>query len=103
MPAVGTSRTSKAEAVAAIQVSNIVHLSCSGIQLSNKPHQSHLCLGDRNLTILELMNTGLTEAFFAFLSACETAKGDQKHADEVVHLTATMLFASFKSVVATMW
>jgi CHAT domain-containing protein len=37
------------------------------------------------------------------MSACETAKGDQKQPDQVVHLAAAMLFAGFQSVVGTMW
>jgi CHAT domain-containing protein len=49
------------------------------------------------------MEMNLKHAFVAFLSACETAKGDRTYADEVVHLAATMLFAGFKSVIATMW
>ncbi|KAJ7257747.1 hypothetical protein C8J57DRAFT_1647484 [Mycena rebaudengoi] len=39
----------------------------------------------------------------AFLSACETAKGDEKTPDESMHLAATLLFAGFRGVVATMW
>ncbi|KAJ7652740.1 hypothetical protein DFH06DRAFT_1205582 [Mycena polygramma] len=39
----------------------------------------------------------------AFLSACETAKGDVSLPDEAMHLAATMLFAGFRGVVATMW
>ena len=42
----------------------------------------------------------------AFLSACETAKGDSKTPDEAIHLAATLLFqlfAGFRGVVATMW
>jgi CHAT domain-containing protein len=39
----------------------------------------------------------------AFLSACETAKGDKTIPDEAMHLAATLLFAGFRGVVATMW
>ncbi|KAJ7431489.1 hypothetical protein FB451DRAFT_421107 [Mycena latifolia] len=39
----------------------------------------------------------------AFLGACETAKGDRIVPDESMHLTATLLFAGFRGVVATMW
>jgi CHAT domain-containing protein len=39
----------------------------------------------------------------AFLSACETAKGDGKTPDEAMHLAASLLFAGFRGVVATMW
>jgi CHAT domain-containing protein len=39
----------------------------------------------------------------AFLSACETARGDEKIPDEALHLAATPLSAGYRSVVATMW
>jgi CHAT domain-containing protein len=93
----------KTEIMASLESTNMVHLACHGIQHSTEPHRSHFCLGSGELTVSELMEMDLKEAFFAFLSACETARGDQKHADEAVHLAATMLFAGFKSVVATMW
>jgi CHAT domain-containing protein len=40
---------------------------------------------------------------FAFLSACETAKGDRSQPDQAVHLAASLLFCGFRSVIATMW
>ena len=42
-------------------------------------------------------------AEFAFLSACQTASGAETLPDEVVHLTASMLFMGYRSVIATMW
>jgi CHAT domain-containing protein len=95
--------TPKSEVVKSFRATNMVHLSCHGIQDSLRPHESRFCLGSGNLTISELIDVDSEKSFFAFLSACETAKGSHKHADEVVHLAASMLFAGFKSVVATMW
>jgi hypothetical protein len=86
-----------------IKSANMVHFACHGHQHRTAPHNSHFCLTTGNLSVSELMAVDLQHAFFAFLSACETAKGDPEHADEGVHLAATMLFAGFKSVVATMW
>jgi CHAT domain-containing protein len=87
----------------ALTVADIVHFSCHGIQDSAQPHESRFCLGRGNLTVADLIEIKLQDAFLAFLSACETAKGAREHADEAVHLAASMLFAGFKSVVATMW
>jgi CHAT domain-containing protein len=87
----------------ALRAANMVHFACHGIQHGSDPHKSRFCLSAGDLSVAELMNMDLKDVFFAFLSACETAKGDPKHADEAVHLAATMLFAGFKSVVATMW
>jgi CHAT domain-containing protein len=95
--------TTSARLVVSLQAANFVHLACHGIQHSSEPHKSEFSLSSGSLTVSQLMAIDLKDAFFAFLSACETAKGDRKHADEVVHLAATMLFAGFKSVVATMW
>jgi CHAT domain-containing protein len=82
---------------------NIVHLACHGIQDTQDAVESGFCLGDGNLTLSDLMDTDLDHAFLAFLSACETAKGDEKQPDQTVHLAAAMLFAGFRSVIATMW
>jgi CHAT domain-containing protein len=94
---------SKAEVLAMLQSADLVHLACHGIQDAIEPHKSRFCLSSGDLSVSELMGMDLKRAFIAFLSACETAKGDPKHADEAIHLAVTMLFAGFKSVVATMW
>jgi CHAT domain-containing protein len=91
------------DVLAWFQSANIVHLACHGIQNPKDPHKSRFCLSTGDITVSELMSMELKNASIAFLSACETAKGDAEHADEVVHLAATMLFAGFKSIVATMW
>ncbi|KAJ7048303.1 hypothetical protein C8F01DRAFT_130264 [Mycena amicta] len=39
----------------------------------------------------------------AFLGACETAKGDSTTPDEALHLAASLLFAGFRGVIATLW
>jgi CHAT domain-containing protein len=93
----------QAELLAMFQSSQVIHLACHGIQDKAEPHKSRFCLSTGDLTVSELTQMDLKGAFLAYLSACETAKGDQKHADEVVHLAASMLFAGFQSVVATMW
>jgi CHAT domain-containing protein len=86
-----------------MQAANIVHLACHGIQDDNDATQSGFCLGDGRLTIAKLMGQKLENAFLAFLSACETAKGDKDQPDQAMHLAAAMLFSGFKSVIATMW
>jgi CHAT domain-containing protein len=86
-----------------IQAANIVHLACHGVQDVSNATQSGFCLGDGRLTISKLMELRLEGAFLAFLSACETAKGDHNQPDQVMHLAAAMLFSGFTSVVATMW
>jgi CHAT domain-containing protein len=82
---------------------NFVHIACHGKQNIVDALSSGFCLSDGSLSISELMNLDLKDSFFAFLSACETAKGDEKQPDQIVHLAAAMLFVGFRSVVATMW
>jgi CHAT domain-containing protein len=85
-----------------MQAANIVHLACHGVQDVSDATQSGFCLGDGRLTIPKIMELRLDNVSLAFLSACETAKGDQNQPDQVMHLAAAMLFSGFKSVVATM-
>jgi hypothetical protein len=81
----------------------VLHLACHGVQSPSSPLDGAFLLKDRPLPIAEIMQMRLPNAFLAYLSACETAKGDEQHPDQTIHLAAAMLFAGFKSVVATLW
>jgi CHAT domain-containing protein len=81
---------------------HILHLACHGRQHED-PLKSCFALNDGQLTISSLMELNLPNAMLAYLSACETAKGDEKQPDQAVHLASSMLFCGFRSVVATMW
>jgi CHAT domain-containing protein len=82
--------------------SHILHLACHGRQHKN-PLESHFALTDGPLSIEALMGLNLPNAMLAFLSACDTAKGDRNQPDQAVHLAASLLFCGFKSVIGTMW
>jgi CHAT domain-containing protein len=86
-----------------IELTQLVHVASHGIQHPFEPLKSGICLNNGTLTVERLMKLDLKDAFFAFLSACETAKGDREQPDQAIHLAATLLFTGFKSVVATMW
>jgi CHAT domain-containing protein len=96
-------QTKSGEITAALRSANFVHPACRGIQDRSAPHASCFSLKDGDVAIAELIELEPGRPFFAFLSACETAKGDERHADEAIHLAASILFAGYKSVVATMW
>jgi CHAT domain-containing protein len=81
----------------------VVHFACHGQQDPHNPLKSGFCLRDGKLTVGKIMQQQSPNAFFAFLSACETAKGDRSQPDQSVHLAAAMLFAGFRSIVGTMW
>ena len=80
-----------------------IHLACHGQQNYDNSMKSGFLLHDGILELSEIVEEPLPKANFAFLSACQTATGDEKVAEESVHLAAGMLFAGCRSVVATMW
>ncbi|KAJ7246075.1 tetratricopeptide repeat-containing protein [Mycena rebaudengoi] len=94
-----------------LEDSSIVHFACHGIQDSQNPLDSGLMLSDGRLKVSQIMrkqdnasmDVNKKSMSLAFLSACETAKGDDSTPDEAMHLAATLLFAGFRGVVATMW
>ncbi|KAF8808722.1 hypothetical protein BYT27DRAFT_7188682 [Phlegmacium glaucopus] len=79
------------------------HFACHGVQDVNQPLESGLCLHDGRLELLEIMKERIPNLDLAFLSACQTSKGDLKLSEEVVHLAAGMLAAGYRGVVGTMW
>jgi CHAT domain-containing protein len=99
---VGAGTLSVQEVADRLPDAHILHLACHGQQMAN-PLESHFALRDGPLAIADLMKLKLPHATLAFLSACETAKADQKQPDQAVHLAASLLFCGFRSVIATMW
>ena len=82
---------------------SIAHFACHGEQNKTNPLESSLILEDGQLKISRIMRESTPNASLALLCACETAKGDEDLPDEAMHLGATLLFAGFRGVVATMW
>ncbi|KAG8809751.1 hypothetical protein FRC19_005034 [Serendipita sp. 401] len=86
-----------------MKASDWVHLACHGEQVIEKAMKSGLLLHDKKLELSEMIKLSLPRAEFAFLSACQTATGDEKVAEESVHLASGMLFAGYRGLIATMW
>jgi CHAT domain-containing protein len=82
---------------------NWIHLACHGIQDSARPTNSAFGLIDGPLPLSKIMKQSFAHTELAFLSACQTAKGDNKLPEEAIHLAAGMMMAGYGSVVATMW
>lgn len=83
---------------------NWVHFACHGEQNTASPTDSCLLLARKSkLTLSEIISFRLEQAELAFLSACETATGEETLEEEAVHLAAGMLLAGYKAVIATMW
>ena len=80
-----------------------IHLACHGSQDLVNPTESAFLLFDKPLTLKEIMKQSFSHTELAFLSACQTAKGDSKLPGEAIHLAAGMLMAGYGSVMGTMW
>ncbi|TDL15147.1 hypothetical protein BD410DRAFT_733111 [Rickenella mellea] len=80
-----------------------VHLACHGLHDVLHPMESGILLQDGRLKLYKVVQKRLPHAEFAFLSACQTAMGDESLPEEAVHLAAGMLLAGYRGVVATMW
>ncbi|KAI0028617.1 CHAT domain-containing protein [Vararia minispora EC-137] len=81
----------------------IVHFACRGRQPSETPVESAFILHDGDLTLSRLMSSSVSNAELAFLSADNTAIGDEALPEEAMHLAGGMLVAGFKSVIGTIW
>ncbi|KAJ7198978.1 CHAT domain-containing protein [Mycena pura] len=101
-----TSMATVEATITALGDCSIAHFACHGVQDTVNPLNSGLVLSDGRLGITELMRRASVKdsnLSLAFLSACETAKGDTSTPDEAMHFAGVMLFAGFRSVIGTMW
>jgi CHAT domain-containing protein len=80
-----------------------VHLACHGHVDEEHPFKTHFSLSDGPLTLLDIARQNIPHAYLAFLSSCHSAEGNRGRPDEVLHLTAGVQFAGFRSVVGTLW
>lgn len=80
-----------------------VHFACHGTQNAAQPGESAIHLHDSPLSVTRLAANGLRNAELAYLSACHTATGSTKLADEAIHLTAALQTAGYRHVIGTQW
>ncbi|KEP50026.1 aromatic di-alanine and TPR containing protein [Rhizoctonia solani 123E] len=80
-----------------------VHLACHAHQNVYDPTKSGFFLHGGTLDLAAINQRAFKKKGLAFLSACQTATGDEKLPDEAVHLASCMLMAGYSSVIATMW
>ncbi|CAE7207153.1 unnamed protein product [Rhizoctonia solani] len=80
-----------------------VHLACHAHQNVYDPTKSGFFLHDGILDLAAINRRSFNRKGLAFLSACQTAAGDEALPDEAVHLASGMLMAGYSSVIATMW
>ncbi|CUA67095.1 Coiled-coil domain-containing protein 136 [Mus musculus] [Rhizoctonia solani] len=80
-----------------------VHLACHAHQNVSDPTKSGFFLHDGTLDLASINRRSFKNKGLAFLSACQTATGDDTLPDEAIHLASGMLMAGYPSVIATMW
>ncbi|KAF8745879.1 TPR-like protein, partial [Rhizoctonia solani] len=80
-----------------------VHLACHAHQNIMNPTKSGFYLHDGTLDLVTITQRSFKNKGLAFLSACQTATGDERLPDEAIHLASGMMMAGYPSVVASMW
>jgi CHAT domain-containing protein len=88
-----------------LRSSRFSHFTCHEVLETGKPFEACFKLhGGSHLTLLDIVQSRLPDAEFAFLSCCHAAEiTEDSIADEALHLTAAMQNRGFRSVVGTMW
>ena len=80
-----------------------VHFACHGHSNQAEPSASYLSLHDGPLTLAEITDLRPESAQLAYLSACDTAAGNFRLADESIHIAAAFQLTGFKHVIGTLW
>ncbi|CAE7061676.1 unnamed protein product [Rhizoctonia solani] len=80
-----------------------VHFACHAHQSIRDPTKSGFYLHDGILDLASINRRSFSNKGLAFLSACQTATGDEKLPNEAIHLASGMLMTGYPSVIATMW
>ncbi|KAF8752094.1 TPR-like protein [Rhizoctonia solani] len=80
-----------------------VHLACHASQDLRDSTKSRFYLHDGTLDLSAINERTFRSKGLAYLSACQTATGDEKLPDEAIHLASGMLMAGYRSVIASLW
>ncbi|CEL54124.1 hypothetical protein RSOLAG1IB_06835 [Rhizoctonia solani AG-1 IB] len=80
-----------------------VHLACHAHQNVDDATKSGFYLHDGTLDLSTISQRSFRNKGLAYLSACQTATGDEKLPDEAIHLASGMLMAGYRSVIGSMW
>lgn len=89
--------------LAALPRSGWAHFACHAYSDTVSPSESRLLLYDRSLTVADISRLRLRDAELAYLSACSTARGSERLADEAIHIAAAFQLAGYRHVVAALW
>jgi CHAT domain-containing protein/tetratricopeptide (TPR) repeat protein len=100
-----SNRATPSTVLEGLRGSRLAHFACHGVLETGKPFEASFKLHEGSrLTLLEIAQSRLPDAEFAFLSCCHAAEiTADSVSDEALHLTAAMQYCGFRSVVGTMW
>jgi CHAT domain-containing protein len=82
------------------------HFACHGVSDPDDPSNARLLVHDHQrapLTVRQVSRLDLRGARLAVLSACETARGAKRLADESIHITSAFQVAGYPHVIGTLW
>lgn len=82
--------------------SGILHFATHGFYEKGEPLESGIVTSDQTVTVADVLGQRM-KAYSVFLSACETAVGEETGADEIVGLQQSFQYAGSPSVIATLW
>lgn len=91
------------DVTAALSSATWAHLACHAEADSTAPSRSRLLLYDGDLTVPSISRLRLETAELAYLSACSTATGGLRQADEVITVATAFRLAGFRHVIGTLW
>ncbi|MFE2938337.1 CHAT domain-containing protein [Streptomyces sp. NPDC059255] len=83
-----------------------VHFACHGVSDPDSPSHARLLVHDHQrhpLTVHHISRLELPNARLAVLSACETARGSGRLADESIHITSAFQVAGYPHAIGTLW
>ncbi|NUW31446.1 CHAT domain-containing protein [Nonomuraea sp. SMC257] len=90
--------------VTVLRASPWVHFACHGAQDTASPFHAWLVLRDGPLTVRDLAALDLSEhARLAFLSGCDTSRGDERLSDEAITLSSAVHLAGYRHVIGAQW
>ncbi|WBB79548.1 CHAT domain-containing protein [Micromonospora sp. WMMD882] len=92
--------------LAALPTATWAHFACHGHHDPQDPSESRLLLADHAdapLRVPDVARLRLTDAAFAYLSACDTARTAPGLSDEAIHPASAFQQAGFPQVVGTLW
>ncbi|YCK39958.1 CHAT domain-containing protein [Actinomadura sp. ATCC 39365] len=99
----GASATRKA-VLTVLRASPWAHFACHGAQDTASPFHAWLVLQDGPLTVRDLAALDLSDhARLAFLSGCDTSRGDERLSDEAITLSSAVHLAGYRHVIGAQW